>query len=664
MHRFAFTLLIVLLLLAGARAEDIPAGIQRLYDEASAAAQAGDHEEAVRLYYDGLEQLRGAGEGDTPDAGMFAAGVARGLVAMQDDRAAEAYRLAVHLLARSADARPFVATARQFINLLLEQRAHDEAVAVAEVLIARMRRPGVDDEMRAVIIEAALAAYGAAGRNAEADRVLAEAMKLKSDDPQIAYMRGLARTQVARDAEKAGRMAEMVAALDAGLADLRRAGDKGRGLLGSLLLLRGNMLFNEGDYRRALAAIEEAAPLLAVDPGAEDDWVRAVALRNRLLERVDRVQDALAGADGAIADFARRKGENDPLTVSARLDRVEILVRAGRLPAARAALEEVKSQLGGTADPLIAGYYFERLSAIEVADGHYVTAVQAAEEAIRIRRESYPDVEALLVSPMRLRALASSGLTDLSYSEQAHRELVELSERVFPANHPEVARDFNAFAAFLATFRRYGEAEAIERRAAAILQVAYGDGGAKYAFALQNLATFIMFNGKAEEAVGLIRQAIAIAAKLPDQEDFLGMTRINLASAEITLGRFADALATAQLAATLNAKLPVDAQKRLSSVHGLAMQALAGLKRPEEAIAEGRAMVTLLSQDTYEDAANRAIGLTRFAGVLVKSGPAADALSMARAALSATQSLSIAAGSDYREPAGIFVGAAWRAAAH
>jgi tetratricopeptide (TPR) repeat protein len=456
-------------------------------------------------------------------------------------------------------------------------------------------------------------------------------------------------------------MAEMVAALDAGLADLRIAGDKGRGLLGPLLFMRGSMLFNEGDYRRALSATEEAVPLLAADPGDEDDWVKAVALRNRLLERVDRIPEALAGADGAIADFARRKGRDDPLTISARLDRVEILVRAGRIPAAREALEKVKTELGGEADPLIAGYYFERLSAIEIAEGHYLPAVEAAEEAIRIRRQSYPDVEALLLPPMRLRASASIGLTDLGYSEQAHRDLVALSERVFPANHPEVARDFNAFAAFLATFRRYGEAEAIERRAVAILKVAYGDGGAKYAFALQNLATFIMFNGKAEEAAGLIRQAIAIASKLPGQDDFLGMARINLASAELTLGRFADALATAKLAETLNAKLPVDAQKRLSSVHGLAMQALAGLKRPEEAIAEGRAMVATLSQDTYEDAANRAIGLTRFAGVLVKSGPAADALSMARAALSATQSLAISAGSDYREPAGIFIGAAWRA---
>src|SRR6185503_5685467 len=79
MHRFASALLFLILLLPGVRAEDAAPAIQRLYDRAAAAEQAHDHDEAVRLYYEGLEQLRAAGEGDTPDAGLFVAGVARGL---------------------------------------------------------------------------------------------------------------------------------------------------------------------------------------------------------------------------------------------------------------------------------------------------------------------------------------------------------------------------------------------------------------------------------------------------------------------------------------------------------------------------------------------------------------------------------------------------------
>jgi tetratricopeptide (TPR) repeat protein len=643
--------------LAGSAADDV----QALFDRGTAAAAAGRHQEAVQILYEGLQALRAAGEGETPDAGLFAGEIARSLAALGDPQADDAYRLAVALLSRSADPVPFVAAARDFANRLIAAGQKDEAVKVAEALLARTDRGDAGDLLKARAIETAIGAYGAAGRNADADRVLTKAAALAGDDPFIAYLRGMARMQIAREAQKSGRMVELAAALDGALADLRLSGEDGRSLLGPLLLMRGRMAFNDGDYRKALPAIEEAVPLLEADATEEDDWIEALALRGRLLERLDRVREAIASADAAVAAFEKRKGAGSTVAVAERLDRIEFLVRAGRGEEARRALADESDRLGAKADPVIAGFFFERLAAIDKADGAYGDAVDAAERAIEIRREAFPDVPSLLLEPMRIRADASIGLADLDYSERAHRELIALSESIYPRNHPEIARDLNSFASLLASFRRYDEAEAIERRSAAILKVAYGETGAKYGFALHNLATFIMFNGKAEEAVDLFGQSIAIADRLPDEADFQALARFNRASALLQLGRFGDALAEAEESERRHRQLPALAQRRLSSVYGLEMQALAGLGRTEEALAAGRRMIATAGRTTYEDAANIAIGMTKLAEILVRHGPPGEALTAARDALALTQSLSLGGSGTYREVSGTLVDAAWRA---
>jgi tetratricopeptide (TPR) repeat protein len=269
---------------------------------------------------------------------------------------------------------------------------------------------------------------------------------------------------------------------------------------------------------------------------------------------------------------------------------------------------------------------------------------------------------ALLIEPMRIRARAAESAADLDFAEKAHREMIALAETVFPPTHPELARDLNAFAGLLASFRRFDEAEAIERRTVTILKAAYGEEGAKYAFGLHNLGSFIMFNGKAAEAVALFDMAIAIADRLPGQEDFGTLARFSRGSALIQLGRYADALAAAADAETRTMTLPEMAQARLPAILGVKMQALAGLGRDGEAIAAGREMLALGPGPTYDEAANLAFGMTFFAGVLSRAGLAADALGAARQALAMTRKLSLGGGSAYRPASLALVKAAWRAA--
>ncbi len=654
----SFAFLLALPLQPAAADDDL----QGYYDRGTAAASAGQHAEAVAIFSAGIEKLRAAGEGETPDAGLFAAGAARSLAALGDAQADEAYRLALVLLARSADAVPFVTVGRQFTERLIAGGSKGEAIHVAEAMLGRMRADGLPEPAKAAIIETAIGAYAAANREADADRVLAMAVDLAGTDPDVAYMRGMARMRVAREAQAAGRMVELASSLDGAIADMALAGEQGRSLRGVLLFMQAQMAMTDGEYRKALPAVEAAIPILESSSEEEESWVAAVAMRGRLLERLDRVSDAIAAVDEEIAVFEKRKGADSVLAVAARLDRIEFLVRAGRRDEARRALAAEAERRGNKADPVLAAYFFERLAAIDRADGRFRDAIDAAERAIALRREHQRDAPALLVEPMRIRAGAAEQTADYDFAEKAHREMVALAETVFPTNHPELARDLNAFAGLLASLRRFDEAEAIERRVAGILRFAYGENGAKYAYGLHNLGSFIMFNGKAEEAVALFAEAIAIADALPAQEDFRALARFSLGSALIQVGRYEDALAAADDAAARTRALPDIVANRLSAIAGVRMQALEQLGRRGEAIAAGREMVALGSGATREEAGNLAFGMTFLARVMSRGGAPDDALPVARKALSLTQSLMLGGAGVYRDASTAVVAAAWQVA--
>lgn len=658
----AARVLLLLLGLTAAASAETGTGIQPLYDSGNAAAEAGRHREALDFFTRGLDVLRAAGRAESPDAGLFAAGAARSLDALGDPKADDAWRLAASLLFYAVDPWPFLNAARTLVDRLSQSGAHDEAVIHTEAMLTRTAAPDADGDQRAFAIETALGVYTAAGRKADADRVVLGAASLDGDGPEIAYLRGLARIQIAGNAQREGRMTEIMPALDGALADFRLAGDRARPLLGGLLLMRGHVAIEEGFYRDGLPVLEEAIPLLAEDAGETESWVEARALYGLLLERLDRVAEGLAFADETVAALEAKMGKSSRLAAAARLERIKLLVRAGRREDAQRSLEEEDDRLGGSADQVIAGVFYECVALVEKAYGNYSGAAGAADRAIAIFAEAFPDQPEKQLSAMRVRADASVGLADLDYSERAHRELIALSEKAFPPNHPEIARDLNAFANFLKSFGRFSEAEAIQRRAVEILRVAYGPQGAKYAFGLNNLATAIMFKGRDEEAIDLLSQAIAIADRIKEMDDFRAQTRVNLASALVWAGRFPEALAVVAEADRLFSKLDRDVSRELSLLRGIEMSALSGLDRFGEAVAAGRSMLALAKVETYDDATSLVTGLVGFAWALIKSGAPAEGLGAARDAMATLQSQAVSGGGAYRDAAQVLVGAAYAAA--
>ena len=249
------------------------------------------------------------------------------------------------------------------------------------------------------------------------------------------------------------------------------------------------------------------------------------------------------------------------------------------------------------------------MAAIEKADGNYARAAEAAEQSLAIRREHFPEQPAFQLEAMRIRADVTGGIADIDYAERSHRELIALSEEIFPSKHPELARDLNAFAAFLGSLRRYDEAEAIERRGRRYPQDGLWRGGRQ--IRLRPLTTSRVSSSstaRRRKRSGFIRQAVAIIDRLPDQEDFRALARLNLASALSVARQYEEALAVAEESIAMHKPLPPLAQRRLGALYGIKMQALAGLDRAKEAVAAGREMVATALGDTYEDASNLVAG--------------------------------------------------------
>ena len=157
----------------GARTRRSP-DLQALYDRATTAAEASRHDEAAALFYQGLEALRAEGRGESPDAGMFASGLADALAAARIRRPTRPIGW------RSRFWRgppiPCPSSRLAIVSPSVERGgAHDEAVSIADAMLRRTDAGRTDDAEGIYAIETALGVYGAAGRDADADRVLATA---------------------------------------------------------------------------------------------------------------------------------------------------------------------------------------------------------------------------------------------------------------------------------------------------------------------------------------------------------------------------------------------------------------------------------------------------------------------------------------------------------
>lgn len=629
MRRLVLILTLSLLpALAGAQ----PADVQALFDKGATAAQAGRHAEAAASLHQALDALRAQGRIGSVDAGLVASRLAVSLEAIGHAQTDEAYEFAARTLEPARDPLPFARSAAALIRRRLDAGAADKAEWVVEKLLARTARDGVAEETRIEAVRVAIGYFNRIGRKDRAQETFRTLADLTGQGKELSGWRGLILFERAQQQQAAGRVAAARASLAQAIADLRRA-DETRSLAAALILT-GRMDYLDGAYRAALPAFEEAEALLRPLPDDTRLWLEAIGYRARLLERLDRTEDAARAAEAMAREAEARTGADSAEAVAARLDQAHFLLRARRKDEARALLQAEAERLGGAADPLIAGLFYDRLAGLRLADEDYDGAREAAAEALRIFRQHRPDEPGLRLEPARKLAEALAARADHAAAEQALKDMIATTEQVFAPGHPEVARDLNAYALFLRERDRLPETEKAQRRVVEILAAAYGETSPKYAYALTNLAVTLTALDRPAEAIAPLRRAADILGAAPGLESERIGALASLAGAQRAMGQPRAALKTLDEAVRISqetADLALGYETSLL-IDGNAIAALYDIDAHDEAWRIASAMLARRGKASRADAANLNHLLLIAALVADARGDSAAALDLVRQA--------------------------------
>lgn len=98
----------------------------------------------------------------------------------------------------------------------------------------------------------------------------------------------------------------------------------------------------------------------------------------------------------------------------------------------------------------------------------------------------------------------------LDEAEPLMRQVIEIFERSYGLNHPDVATALNNLALLLQATNRLDEAEPLMRRALEIDEASYGPDHPKVAIRLNNLAELLRETNRLDEAEPLVRLALVI----------------------------------------------------------------------------------------------------------------------------------------------------------
>jgi tetratricopeptide (TPR) repeat protein/CHAT domain-containing protein len=163
------------------------------------------------------------------------------------------------------------------------------------------------------------------------------------------------------------------------------------------------------------------------------------------------------------------------------------------------------------------------------------------------------------------------------------KQLVELSERKFGPDHPNLAVALNNLALLYDEQGRYPEAEPLYERVLTIDEKALGPDHPDVATALNNLAWLYYLQGRYAEGEALYKRSLAIREKAfgPDHPD-VAQSLNNLARLYQTEGHYADAESRYKRALAIR-------EKTLGPDHpqvGLSLNNLAGLFRDQGRYAE------------------------------------------------------------------------------
>lgn len=613
--------------------ENAQPSIQSLFDSGESHLKEGRDQEAARDYYAALEALRAKGKAGTFDAGLVMFRLATALEKLNHEQTGEAYSNAVLALGLGENITLMLDAVEAHLAFLRKTKKEAEGKGSLLTLAARLDRGLKNDTVRLRAMEIGTAFSSRHGLEDLAMRFFLFSLGFESNEPRFANFRGLAHLKRNDSLSTAGDRLRASAELDLAISDLRLAGPEGQRSLRKALMGRGRAAMEDGEYQIALPVFEEAQKLFEQTGDEPTLWFETAVHHARMLERMERKEEALRVNAQAIFYAEKKTLQNEAALLALRMERVEYLILTGQKADAIALFNTEKDRIGTKAQPIIAALLSEKTASAQLALENFDEARTAAEHALALYREHFPQARKLQIIPLRTLAAASDGAKDASLSERAHRELIELSQELLPPNHPELARDLNDFANFLSASGRKTEAIAIERRVVDMLRSAYGPQGSKYAYALANLAGMYLQTGEEREGVPLLVEAIKIAEDKPELRGFQVHAMFNLASLLVEAGEARQGLDIAFKANNLQKQLPQPDERIAAGIGMVIVGALANLDDFEEAWNIGTQLLNRSHPlQTQEDLSNARGMRSIMAYVAERLGKYDDALKFAREA--------------------------------
>jgi hypothetical protein len=599
LRRLVLALALALAALAPLRAEE---SLTRRFERGVAELRAGQSASAVETLGAVFAALQKQGRG--ADSGVVAHWLAQAMERSGHAQADEAHGYALEALAQVANSREFVESA----EALMRRDGAGRGAAAAEKLVERAVR-GMNEELREIAIAALVRHFKARGDEAANAAAMDRLATIEGEGELLIFLRGTRRALAADKAHREGRYVEARALAERSLADLRRADRPDT--LALAVLTRARVDFADGAYARALPFAEEAETLLR--GGERGLWIEALSMRARLLERLDRADEAVAAYEEAERRVAAA-GPEDGVLALLRLDRAPALLRALRVDEARALLEAEKVRVRDVTMPQMRAAFYgaacrDRVAALLIAEKDFAGAREAAQDALA-RLEPLPALaDGLRMEARRRLAAALVESDDAAATESALRAAIAASERLFHPAHPEVAFDLNAYALHLEGRDRLSEAQAALRRVADIVARGHGEASLKHGYALANLAQAAARGERYGEADATMARALAIAeaAGAPPQK------RIEMMAVRAEMRRLAGdprgALVTLDAAVRLARAQPEIPASVKIAVDGGAAASLFALGEIDEAERLAAEILALPTPATREDRAN--LNLTR-----------------------------------------------------
>lgn len=306
-----------------------------------------------------------------------------------------------------------------------------------------------------------------------------------------------------------------------------------------------------GRYQEGERACREAVAIFeTVDGPASADLANALIEQGRLLDRLDRLQEAEVLLDRAIAildallnppaqspddgapeaDAALIRDELRRLLIGGELARVGVVRASGRLDEAevlaRQALAHAEAAFSD-GDQLLAEA-LNALGMIHKFQGRYADAEPLYQRALALVA-TLDDDEAEATLLHNLGGLCHAR-GDFAAGEPSARRAVELREARLGPDHPATAADREAWGALLEGLGRLSEAEQAYTAALAAFEAHQGPDSLEAASSRAALGSVQHGQGRLDEALASYRRALGIReARLPPQHFDVALTMNNLA---------------------------------------------------------------------------------------------------------------------------------------